>query len=163
MCQALRKEAAKVRRCHGNGMVKEEMSRERDAKRKRHQKKEAAGGRAGKAKGGQGKGGTKCRWQGKAVLRDREDLLGARRQGCQEREMSEEWDDKRQGLRSKDGDAKRKKCQGQGVPRDHAVNGCDQQTVKRRSPFLYRLPNSPLLETSVTRLGWYVCIYIYLY
>jgi hypothetical protein len=117
MCQALRKEAAKVRRCHGNGMVKEEMSRERDAKRKRHQKKEAAGGRAGKAKGGQGKGGTKCRWQGKAVLRDREDLLGARRQGCQEREMSEEWDDKRQGLRSKDGDAKRKKCQGKKMSR----------------------------------------------
>lgn len=39
MCQALRKEAAKVRRCHGNGMVKEEMSRERDAKRKRHQRR----------------------------------------------------------------------------------------------------------------------------
>ena len=65
MCQALRKEAAKVRRCHGNGMVKEEMSRERDAKRKRHQKKEAAEEEPARQKEVKEKGGQNADGKGK--------------------------------------------------------------------------------------------------
>ena len=57
-----------------------------------------------------------------------------------------------------DKDVESKKCQGQRLPRDHAVNGCASQGVRRCS---YRLSpvfiGSPSLETSVSGLPGSTC------